>query len=196
MHEREDSILVERSLEGDEYAFAELVRRYQATVTRTVHRALGNSNEIEDAIQEVFLRAFLSLRRFKLTHPFGPWILRIATNYCIDQLRRRKLRVSKSWSDLTHQQEERLMHNLTRNGDFESVFLKEPERYEKIAQALVDDLKPKYKIAFVLREVEKMPYNEVARILQVRELTVRVRVSRARAEIRRKFHDYLEKQIH
>ena len=196
MHEREDSILVERSLEGDEYAFAELVRRYQATVTRTVHRALGNSNEIEDAIQEVFHRAFLSLRKFKLAYPFGPWILRIATNYCIDQLRRRKLRVSKSWSDLTYQEEERLMNNLSRNGDFESVFLKEPEMYEKVAQALVDDVKPKYKIAFVLRELEKRPYSEAARILQVSELTVRVRVSRARAEIRRKFHDYLHKQIH
>jgi RNA polymerase sigma-70 factor (ECF subfamily) len=196
MHEPEDSILVERSLNGDGDAFAELVRRYQAKVSRTVYRTLGNRNETEDAVQEVFLRAFLSLRKFKLTHAFGPWIFRIATNYCIDQLRRRKVRKYELWGDLRGREEGRLMRDLSRNGDFESVLLKEPEQYEQVAQALIDDLKPEYKIAFVLRELEKMSYGEIARILQISQLAVRVRVSRARAEIRRKIHEHIGKNIH
>lgn len=196
MHEPEDSILVERSLTGDEDAFAELVSRYHAKVSRTVHRTLGNRNETEDAVQEVFLRAFLSLRKFKPTYAFGPWIFRIATNYCIDQLRRRKVRRYELWSDLGGQEEKHLMRNLSRNGDFESAFLKEPEQYEKVAQALIDDLKPEYKIAFVLRELEEMSYSEMARILQITQLAVRVRVSRARAEIRRKIHEHHSKDIH
>jgi RNA polymerase sigma-70 factor (ECF subfamily) len=196
MHEPEDSILVERSLKGDEDAFAELVRRYHARVSRTVYRTIGNRNETEDAVQEVFLRAFLSLSKFKQTQAFGPWIFRIATNYCIDQLRRRKVRKYELWGDLHPQEEAHLMRNFPRNGDFESVFLKEPEQYEKIAQALIDDLKPEYKIAFVLRELEDMSYSEIARILQISQLAVRVRVSRARAEIRRRIHEHLRNSIH
>ena len=195
MREPEDSMLVERSLKGDEDAFAELVRRYHAIVARTIYRTLGNSNDNEDALQEVFLRAFLALRSFKQAHPFGPWILRIASNYCIDQLRRKRCGVPKTWSDLSAEEEGHLMRNLSRNGDFGSVFLEEPELYEKVAQSLIDRLKPEYKIAFVLRELQGMPYDEVGRVLQVTGLTARVRVSRARAEIRRRFHEYLQNHV-
>ena len=83
-----DCDLIERTLKGDEAAFADLVRRYQGAVWGTVYRILGNSSENEDAVQEVFLRAYTALRRFDPQYPFGPWVMRIATNYCIDQLRR------------------------------------------------------------------------------------------------------------
>jgi len=74
----------------------------------TVYRILGGSSENEDAVQEVFLRAFTSLHKFDLNYPFGPWILRIATNYCIDQLRRKKSRKIQLWSELTEFDQRRL----------------------------------------------------------------------------------------
>ena len=89
MADSADAALIAQTLDGNESAFAELVRRYQAAVWGTVHRILGRSAEDEDAVQEVFLRAFSSLRRFDPKYPFGPWVLRIATNHCIDLLRRR-----------------------------------------------------------------------------------------------------------
>ena len=186
-----DSSLIENTLKGDQGAFAELVRRYQAAVWGTVHRILGNSSENEDAVQEVFLRAFTALNKFDLKYPFGPWILRIATNYCIDQLRRKKSRKVQLWSELTEYDQERLLNNISQANDLESGGMEGSEGYARIAQVLLDGLNPKYRAAFVLREVEERNYDEVAQLLGTSEVTARVRVSRARAELEKKFRAYL-----
>jgi RNA polymerase sigma-70 factor, ECF subfamily len=186
-----DASLIENTLKGDQGAFAELVRRYQAAVWGTVHRILGNSSENEDAVQEVFLRAFTALRKFDLKYPFGPWVLRIAANYCIDQLRRRKGRKMQLWSELTEFDQQRLMNNLSRDSDLESASIEGTEGYARVAQALLDGLNPKYRAAFVLREVEEKNYDEVALALGTSEVAARVRVSRARAELQKKFRAYL-----
>ena len=186
-----DSSLIENTLKGDQGAFAELVRRYQAAVWGTVHRILGNSSENEDAVQEVFLRAFTALHKFDLKYPFGPWILRIATNYCIDQLRRKKSRKVQLWSELSEYDQERLLNNISRDNDLESGSMEGNEGYARIAQVLLDGLNPKYRAAFVLREVEERNYDEVAQLLGTSEVAARVRVSRARAELEKKFRAYL-----
>ncbi len=186
-----DAALIEQTLNGDESAFAELIRRYQAAVWGTVHRILGRSSEDEDAVQEVFLRAFSSLRRFDPKYPFGPWILRIATNHCIDLLRRKRARKYKLWTELQEGEQQHLLNNMSQNGDFDSIVSGSPETYEKVAQALLEELRPKYRTAFILREVEGRDYKEVAEALGTSELAARVRVSRARAEIQKKFRTYL-----
>jgi len=186
-----DSALIENTLKGDEWAFAELVRRYQAAVWGTVHRTLGNSSENEDAVQEIFLRAFNSLHKFDLKYPFGPWILRIATNYCIDQLRRRKSRKVRLWSELTEFDQERLLRDSSQEGDWDSRATEAKEGYAKVARALLDGLNPKYRAAFILREVEDRAYDEVAKIMGTSEIAARVRVSRARSELQKKFRAYL-----
>ena len=186
-----DSSLIENTLKGDQGAFAELVRRYQAAVWGTAHRILGNSSENEDVVQEVFLRAFTALHKFDLKYPFGPWILRIATNYCIDQLRRKKSRKVQLWSELTEYDQERLLNNISRDNDLESGSMEGNEGYARIAQVLLDGLNPKYRAAFVLREVEERNYDEVAQLLGTSEVAARVRVSRARAELEKKFRAYL-----
>jgi RNA polymerase sigma-70 factor, ECF subfamily len=189
-----DSALIVSTLEGDEWAFSELVRRYQAAVWGTVHRILGNSSENEDAVQEVFLRAFTALHKFDLKLPFGPWVMRIATNYCIDQLRRRRNRKTQLWSELNEYDQEKLLKDLSQNRDWESSGMEGTEGYARVAQALLDGLNPKYRAAFVLREVEERDYEEVAELLGTSEVAARVRVSRARVELQNKFRAYLSGQ--
>jgi RNA polymerase sigma-70 factor, ECF subfamily len=189
-----DSALIESTLRGDERAFSELVRRYQAAVWGTVHRVLGNSSENEDAVQEVFLRAFTALHKFDLKLPFGPWVMRIATNYCIDQLRRKRNRRIQLWSELTEYDQERLLKDFSRNGDWEPSSMEGTEGHARVAQALLDGLNPKYRAAFVLREVEERDYEEVAELLGTSEVAARVRVSRARVELQNKFRAYLSGQ--
>ncbi|MBN1569047.1 MAG: sigma-70 family RNA polymerase sigma factor [Acidobacteria bacterium] len=191
MKDSADATLIEDTLNGDQSSFAELVRRYQAAVWGTVHRILGNSSENEDAVQEVFLRAFAALKKFDLKYPFGPWILRIATNYCIDQLRRRRGRRVQLWSELTEFDQQRLLNNISRENEVEAGGMEGGEGYARIAQALLDGLNPKYRAAFVLREVEEKNYDEVAKLLGTSEVAARVRVSRARAELEKKFRAYL-----
>jgi RNA polymerase sigma-70 factor (ECF subfamily) len=189
-----DSALIENTLNGDEQAFAELVRRYQSAVWAVVHRTLGNSLDNEDAVQEVFLRAFTALHKFDLKYPFGPWIMRIATNYCIDQLRRKKGRKTQLWSELRESDQERLLADMSHDSNLESGIAEGTANYVKVAQALLDGLNPKYRVAFILREVDEKPYDEVARCLGTSEVAARVRVSRARSELQRKFRAYLSGQ--
>jgi RNA polymerase sigma-70 factor (ECF subfamily) len=189
-----DSTLIERTLKGDEWAFSELVRRYQAAIWGTVHRILGNSSENEDAVQEVFLRAFTALHKFNLNLPFGPWALRIATNYCIDQLRRRRNRKLQLWSELNEYDQERLLKDLSQEGNWEAANMEGTEGYARVAQTLLDGLNPKYRAAFVLREVEERAYDEVAKLLGTSEVAARVRVSRARVELQKRFRAYLSGQ--
>lgn len=191
-----DSALIESALNGDEKAFAELVRRYQTAVWGTVYRILGNTSENEDAVQEVFLRAYTSLRKFNLELPFGPWILRIATNYCIDQLRRKKGRKTWLWSELSEYDQQRLLEDMSHPHDVEgdSAMTGSTEGYARVARTLLDGLNPKYRAAFVLREVEERGYNEVARLLGTSEVAARVRVSRARVELQKRFRAYLSGQ--
>jgi RNA polymerase sigma-70 factor (ECF subfamily) len=189
-----DSALIESTLKGDEGAFAELVSRYQSAVWAVVHRTLGNSLDNEDAVQEVFLRAYTALNKFDLKYPFGPWIMRIATNYCIDQIRRRKGRKTQLWSELKDSDQERLLADMSHNSNFESGIAEGTSSYVKVAQALLDGLNPKYRVAFILREVEEKPYDDVAKCLGTSEVAARVRVSRARAELQKKFRAYLSGQ--
>jgi RNA polymerase sigma-70 factor, ECF subfamily len=186
-----DSSLIESTLKGDESAFAELVRRYQAAVWGIVHRTLGNSSENEDAVQEIFLRAFTALNKFDLKYPFGPWILRIATNYCIDQIRRRKSRKMQLWSELRELDQQRLLKDLTSDSDFESNIKDGREGHAKMAKILLEGLDAKHRIAFILREIEDREYDDIARILGTSEIAARVRVSRARAKLQKKFRAYL-----
>ena len=189
-----DSTLIESTLKGNEGAFAEIVKRYQAAVWAVVHRTLGNSPDNEDAVQEVFLRAYTALHKFDLRYPFGPWIMRIATNYCIDQLRRKKGRRTQLWSELRETDQERLMADMSHESNLETGVADGASKYVKVAQALLDGLNPKYRVAFILREVEEKSYGDVAECLGTSEVAARVRVSRARAELQRKFRAYLSGQ--
>jgi len=191
MAELTDTTLIDLTLKGDESAFAELARRHHPTVWRTIHRIMGMSADNEDALQEVFLRAYTSLRRFDQKYPFGPWIARITTNYCIDQLRRKKTRRTMLWAEMPERELEQLLNTMSRNGDSGSALAQNPEKYERIAMSLLQQLKPKYKSAFVLRELEGNSYEEIARAHGISEITARVRVSRARAEIQKRFRRYV-----
>ena len=193
MSESADSALIRASLDGDRTAFAELVEKYQSAVFRTVRRTLGGTQDSEDAVQEVFIRAMVALPRYDLRYPFAPWILKIASNYCIDQLRRRKARKYKLWSDLSEAEERKALRQMSSQphpGDSSQV---DQGRYLEIAQSLLNQLKPRRRMAFVLREIEGRDYGEVAAILGVPETTARVRVWRARSDLNREFQKYLEK---
>jgi len=192
MADPEDHFLVKRTLDGDQLAFGTLVQRYQGVVSRTVHRTLGISLDHEDAVQEVFIRAFNSLSQFDRSRPFGPWIVRIAANYCIDQLRRERLRRHRLWTDLEEAEQEKLLNTLSRKPEFEFMVSESPERYEEVAMSLLEELKPRDRVSFLLREVEGLPYREVAEALNTSELGARIRVSRSRKQVQQKFREYLK----
>jgi RNA polymerase sigma-70 factor, ECF subfamily len=194
MSESADWTLIQASLGGDANAFAELVKRYRPAVTRLVIRSLGNTPDSEDAIQEVFVRTMTSLSKCDRKYPFAPWILKIATNYCIDQIRRRKARKYKLWCDLSEAEEQKAVWNMSSQPRADDIAQADPHGYLEVAYSLLNQLKPKRRMAFILREIEGRPYDEVSAILGVPETTVRVRVWRARNDLNREFQKYLKKK--
>src|SRR5579862_2676161 len=86
-----DATAVERTLAGDRDAYRVLVERHSRTVYRMAYRMMGNAHDVEDVVQEAFLRAFQKLKQFAGNANFGTWVYRIAANYAIDRIRQRNV---------------------------------------------------------------------------------------------------------
>jgi len=82
-----------RAKQGDEEAFARIIERYQVPVYNLCYRLLSDPYEAEDAAQETFLKAYRSLSRYDMNKKFINWVLTIASNHCVDRLRRRRLKL-------------------------------------------------------------------------------------------------------
>ncbi len=164
---------VEETLNGNQEAFAELVNTYQNAVYNLCYRMLSERTEAEDAAQEAFLRAYLNMDRYDPARSFKTWLLSIASNHCIDRLRKRRL----TWLSL----DEPLPPNIRLSSD-------EPEpedatiehEHSRAIQALLDGLSPDYRSAVVLRYWYDYSYAEIADTLDTTESAIKSRLFRAR----------------
>ena len=86
----EDQAWLEQAMKGDQIAFGKLVEAYQTPVYNLAYRMLNNSGEAEESAQEAFDRAYTRLESYNPAHKFSTWLLSITSNYCIDQLRKRR----------------------------------------------------------------------------------------------------------
>ncbi len=164
---------VQAAMEGDQDAFAELVYTYQDAVYNLCYRLLSERTEAEDAAQEAFLRAYLNLQRYDPSRSFKTWVLTIASNHCIDRLRRRRL----TWLSI----EDDVLPGLSLSSD-------EPEpehasimkEQSAALQEILGELNPDYRAAVVLRYWYDYSYTEIADILDTTESAIKSRLFRAR----------------
>lgn len=164
---------VRAALKGDQDAFAELVYAHQDAVFNLCYRILNDRGEAEDAAQEAFLRAYLNLSRYDPSRSFKTWLLTIASNHCIDRLRRRRMKYLSIEDDP--------LPSLTLSSD-------EPEPEDVAVEretsqalsALLDRLAPDYRAAVVLRYWYEYSYIEIAEMLQTTESAIKSRLFRAR----------------
>lgn len=166
----EEASLIAQARAGDQSAFGELVARYQVAVYNLCYRMLGQSEEAEDAAQEVFLRIYRQLRSYDPAHRFSTWVLSIASHYCIDQLRKRRLTIVPidsivGWARSRQPQPD----DLALDG----------EQRDQI-QAFLHKLPEKYRLALVLRYWYDLSYSEMAQVMELPENTVKTRLHRAR----------------
>jgi RNA polymerase sigma-70 factor, ECF subfamily len=185
---KDDRELAGAARGGDEEAFAALVRRHQAGVRRCAARILGDDEEARDIAQLAFIRAWDNLPKYDPVWSFSTWLYRIATNIAIDALRARDSR------GRTHVAHLRMVGDSV--GPSAPRELAEGE-VKRIFTELAERLSPTQRGAFVMREVEGRPTNEVAEILGCTEATVRNHVFQARAVLRRelasRYPEYLPK---
>ncbi|NJN15839.1 MAG: sigma-70 family RNA polymerase sigma factor [Oscillochloris sp.] len=169
----DEADLVQRVLAGDQSGFTVLVERYSAAVYNQAYRMLGDAGEAEDAVQEVFLRAFRRLETYDLQRRFLTWLLTIGSNYCIDRLRRRRF----SWLTLD---DVAFWLPSTETGPERSAMY--AERRDLVQQALLT-LPEGYRSVTVLRYWHDLSYLEIAEALNLTEATVKTRLHRARKMI-------------
>lgn len=182
--------LLKKSLSGDTRAFEELVAQYQGKVYALAFRYLGNEEDASDMAQEALLKAYRSLRLFKGNSSFGTWLYRITTNVCLDELRRRKRRISPLSLDepLATQDGDELEKEIADQSPGADI-LYEQKEFSEYIQNLLDELRPEHKTAIVLRDVMELSYEEIAQTLDCSLGTVKSRISRARDMLRKKLVD-------
>ncbi len=162
--------LVNRACAGDQSACATIVQRYTGILYNQAYRMLGDAFEAEDAVQEVFLRAFRNLKSYDPSRRLVTWLLTIGSNYCIDRLRRRRF----NWLTL---EDVAFWLPSTQPGPERSA-LQSAQR-EAVQRAL-QRLPESYRGVTVLRYWYDLSYDEIGAILGLTEATVKTRLHRAR----------------
>lgn len=185
-----DQELVKRSIQGDGQAFDELVLKYQNKVYALAFRYMSNEDDAYDMSQETFIKAYRSLRSFKGDSSFSTWIYRIATNVCLDEIRRRKRRVvplslDEPVATLDGDEVEREIADVSLSAD--RVY--EQKELSQTIQKLLDEMKPEHKTAIILRDMMELSYEEIAEVLNCSIGTVKSRINRARSIFQKKLGD-------
>jgi RNA polymerase sigma-70 factor, ECF subfamily len=177
----DDRELVRLSQEGTQAAFEELVRRHQQRVFALVAGILRRPDDVEDIAQQVFLKAYLGIRRFDQRAAFSTWLYKIAVNECWDHLRKRKVRPLVYEADLSEEQVSRLdgIVSSSRPPEGPSARAETRELLERMLQALPEQDRE----LLVLKEIEGFSVQELAEILGLNVNTVKVRLFRARGRI-------------
>ncbi len=164
-----DAQIVEIILKGDASCFQELVARYQKQVFAICYRMMRQREEAEDLSQEVFLKAYRYLRQYNHEHKFSSWILKIATNTCIDAIRKKKVDTLPLDDDIKTNQEDM---------SAERSFLQE-EAHREIETAIAS-LPPDYRVVVLLYHHHGQSYQEIAGQLEIPMSMVKNRLFRAR----------------
>ncbi|MWC27187.1 RNA polymerase sigma factor SigW [Paenibacillus sp. MMS18-CY102] len=181
--------LARLALKGDQQAFAEIVDMYQDKLYHMAYRMLYNRQEAEDVVQDAFLRVYRNLERYDESLKFSTWIYRIATNLCIDRLRRRKPTYSLDAESADHEGLDGYSMVPSDNRTPESeTMLSETQR---IIHQAIETLPAKYKSVMVLRYLQEMSLQEIGDVLDMPVTTIKTRVHRGREFLRKRLEHKL-----
>lgn len=174
-----DAELIERAVTGDQKAFSQLVNRYLPLVFNYLYRMTQNHEVSEEMAQEAFVKAYQNLKSFDRSRSFKPWILRIASNAAITQLRKQSRVVSLNaleeegaWGEAEHQTSEDIVVQLERKLSSQEVL-----------QAL-ENLDEKYRQVILLRYQQELSYEEISQALNIPLNTVRTWIKRGMDKLR------------
>ena len=173
---------IKQVIKGDQDAFAEIVEIYSNSIYQLGYRMLGNRHEAEDIAQEAFIRAYVNIKSFNQDLKFSTWLFRIATNLCIDRIRKKKpdyyLDAEVSGTDgLT------MYSQLASNSPLPEKELESLELQESVQKEIIK-LPEKYRSVIVLKYIEELSLNEISEILDLPLGTVKTRIHRGREALR------------
>ncbi len=187
----DEKSLIKRVKSGDMEAFSELVRAYEKKAFNFTYRMLKDSHLAEDATQEAFLRVFDKIGSFRGNSSFATWFYTILNNICLDILRKKSRQfdtVSITQADSDNEEYEMQIEDLS-PGPYEQLQKKDAMRLLEIALLKVSD---EHRNIIILRDINGLEYEEIAKILGISLGTVKSRLSRARLALKKKLEDSKE----
>lgn len=179
-----DASAVRAASRGDKGAFAGLVESHKRAVYGLCLRLLGNGEEARDAAQETFVRAYAALHAFDASQPFAPWLLRIARNFCLDQLRRRLPEGRQVSLDAEPGGDDPPRREIADPDAVRADEALERSQTRASLELAVASLPPNYREVVHLFHVEHLSYREIASAMDVPIGTVMTWLHRARARLR------------
>ena len=182
----DDKEIISRCKQGDTDAFGQLVDRYQQRVYNIAFRMTNNHEDALDLAQESFLRVYRALASYKGESAFGTWVFRIASNVCLDELRKKKRQplIALSTDALMPGEEgDYPIEIAAGEGHSPEQQLLRGEMRREITQAL-GQVSEEHRLVLVLRDIEGYSYDEIAEMVGVNVGTIKSRLNRARLALR------------
>ncbi|MCR4395607.1 MAG: sigma-70 family RNA polymerase sigma factor [Candidatus Saccharicenans sp.] len=185
----EENQIVRLAQQGDQEAFSMLVQAYRNRVFGLAVNVVHNRETADDLAQEIFLKAYLSLSRFRYESEFGTWLYQIAMNHIRDYLRKHK----KEKNDLRLEDipEPGLSEKET---SLQLAELQEEEKRKRLLRQKLEEMPEKYRLILSLRDIQGLSYEEIGKILKLSPGTVDSRLHRARRLLRKKLAPYLSRE--
>ncbi len=184
-----DTFLVEQCRAGDEEACEALVRQYQERVFALISRMTGDPDRVEDIAQEVFLKAFRSLKSFRGGSRFYTWLYRITVNTVLNTMRSQGRRQETSLDALEG-------FEVQADADMEPAEVTARLELARRVREAIDQLEEPYRVIVYLRELEDLSYEEIAEVVELPVGTVKSRLFRARQHLKGLLQDLLPATAH
>lgn len=180
----EEAKLLKQAKNGDSKAFSELLKSHLPMIYNIAYRMSGNAEDASDMTQEAMIKLFKNLESFNFQSKFSTWVYRVATNACLDEIKKQKRHSNVLSIDNEKETEEgALQFEIEDDAPTPDVSLEKREVRELVAAALTR-LSAEHRAVLVLRDIKGMSYEETARILNCGEGTVKSRLSRARKKLK------------
>ena len=175
-----EELLLEKARQGDQEAFGELVRLYEKKVYALTLRMCKNPDDAAEAAQEAFLAAWQGLKFFRGEASFSTWLYRLASNACVDLLRKEQRHRAVSGPSLN---DEDTYMDIADDAATPQELAERSELREQIEEGL-QSLSPEHREVLLLRELHQLSYDEIAQTLDLDTGTVKSRISRGRKALR------------
>ena len=182
-----DEELIFRFQNGDEQSYIELVKRYKDRLINFVFRLVNDRDQAEDIIQDTMLKLYTHKHYYKNIAKFSTWIYTIAGNFAKTELRKKKTRKVTNNSQLGPEDRD---YDPPSNDPNPQKLVESKFINKKIHEA-IEKLPKHFKVVIVLRDIEKLPYEEISNIVDVPLGTVKSRINRARIQLQKDLKDYI-----
>ncbi len=183
----EDDVLVKEARNGDEQSYKRLVNKYERALYYHILKMVNDKEQVEDLVQEAFVKAFDNLESYNTNYAFSTWLYRIATNHTIDYLRKKKLQTLSIDKPRKTKSGEMEMQLEDQSAQTDRSIIR--KQRQNIVQDAIDELPEKYRKVIRLRHMEEKSYQEISEELNKPLGTVKAHIFRAREMLYKSLKD-------